>query len=162
MFTMLKQWSRRARIARLSAQITKFGANRRGNVAVITALSCLPMIAAVGCVIDYTDASMIKTKLQAASDAAALATVSVNSSVIATAKAMTGTGTVSGGSTYATNFFNSNLSTAPENVGYTGLSSSATVSLTGTTVTAKVAFSANVPTYFLGVLGHLPRMQLWR
>jgi Flp pilus assembly protein TadG len=154
MFTMLKQWSRRARIARLSAQITKFGANRRGNVAVITALSCLPMIAAVGCVIDYTDASMIKTKLQAASDAAALATVSVNSSVIATAKAMTGTGTVSGGSTYATNFFNSNLSTAPENVGYTGLSSSATVSLTGTTVTAKVAFSANVPTYFLGVLGH--------
>ena len=90
MFTMLKLWSQRARIARLSAQIAKFGSNRRGNVAVITALACLPMIAAVGCVIDYSDASMIKTKLQAASDAAALATVSVNSSVIATAKGHVG------------------------------------------------------------------------
>jgi Flp pilus assembly protein TadG len=154
MFTILKRWSQRATIARLSAQIAKFGSNRHGNIAVITALSCLPMVAAIGCVIDYTDASMIKTKLQAASDAAALATVSVNSSVITTAKAMTGTGTVSGGSTYATNFFNSNLSTAPENVGYTGLSSSATVNLSGTTVTATVTFSANVHTYFLGVLGH--------
>ena len=48
----------------------------------------LPMIAAVGCVIDYTDASMIKTKLQAAADAAALGAVSVNSSVVTTAKAM--------------------------------------------------------------------------
>ena len=111
MVTMLKLLSPRAGIARFSAQIAKFGSNRRGNVAVITALACLPMIAAVGCVIDYSDASMIKTKLQAASDAAALATVSVNSSVIATAKAMSSNGTVSGGSTYATNFFNSNLNT---------------------------------------------------
>ena len=82
MVTMLKLLSPRAGIARFSAQIAKFGSNRRGNVAVITALACLPMVAAVGCVIDYTDASMIKTKLQAASDAAALATVSVNSSVV--------------------------------------------------------------------------------
>jgi len=113
------------------------------------------MIAAVGCVIDYSDASMIKTKLQAASDAAALATVSVNSSVIATAKAMTGSGTVSGGLTYATNFFNSNLNTAPENVGYNSLSltPAPTVTLSGTTVTVKINFSAKVPTYFLGVIG---------
>src|SRR5580704_3412725 len=156
MFTMLKRWSQRAGFARLSAQITKFGSNRHGNIAVITAVSCLPMIAAVGCVIDYTDASMIKTKLQAASDAAALATVSVNSSVIATAKSMSGSGTVSGGSTFMTNFFNANLTTAPENVGYTGLSltPTPTVTLSGTTVTAKISFSANVPTYFLGVIGH--------
>jgi Flp pilus assembly protein TadG len=154
MITMLTLWSRRAGIARFSAQIAKFGSNRRGNVAVITALACLPMIAAVGCVIDYSDASMIKTKLQAASDAAALATVSVNSSVVTTAKAMSSGGTVSGGSTFATNFFNANLSTSPENVGYNSLTSSATVSLSGTTVTTKLTFSANVPTYFLGVLGH--------
>jgi Flp pilus assembly protein TadG len=156
MVTMLKLLSPRAGIARFSAQIAKFGSNRRGNVAVITALACLPMVAAVGCVIDYSDASMIKTKLQAASDAAALATVSVNSSVIATAKAMSSNGTVSGGSTYATNFFNSNLNSAPENVGYNSLSltPAPTVTLSGTTVTVKVNFSANVPTYFLGVLGH--------
>jgi hypothetical protein len=99
---------------------------------------------------------MIKTKLQAASDAAALATVSVNSSVIATAKAMSSSGTVTGGSTYATNFFNSNLNTAPENVGYNSLSltPAPTVTLSGTTVTVQINFTANVPTYFLGVLGH--------
>jgi Flp pilus assembly protein TadG len=150
---MHKLLNPRARIARLSAQIARFGANRHGNIAVITALACLPMIAAVGCVIDYTDASMIKTKLQAAADAAAVATVSVNSSVITTAKAMTSSGTVSGGSTFATNFFNANLSTAPENVGYQNLTSSATVNLAATTVTTKLNFSANVPTYFLGILG---------
>src|ERR1700728_4944533 len=138
---MLSQIRQRFRSTSFWKQISGFAASKRGNVAVITALACLPMIAAVGCVIDYSDASMIKTKLQAASDAAALATVSVNSSVIATAKAMSSNGTVSGGSTYATNFFNSNLNTAPENVGYTGLSSSATVTLTGMTVATQVTFS---------------------
>ena len=66
------------------------------------------MMAAIGCVIDYSNASMIRTKLQAAADAAALATVSINSPVVATAKSMTGNGTVSGGSTYAPNFFGAN------------------------------------------------------
>ncbi len=73
----------------------------------------LPMVAAVGCVIDFTSATMIKTELQAAADAASLATVSLNSPVITTAKAMSGNGTVSGGSTYATNFFNGNLAQRP-------------------------------------------------
>ena len=67
------------------------------------------MLAAIGCVIDYSNASMIRTKLQAAADAAALATVSINSPVIATAKGMSGGGAVSGGSTYAANFFSANL-----------------------------------------------------
>ncbi len=68
-----------ARFARLRALVADFRSNRRGNVAVISAVAALPMVAAVGCVIDYTNASMIKTKLQAAADAASLATVSVNS-----------------------------------------------------------------------------------
>src|SRR5271167_923263 len=131
-----------AQFARTRALISDFRSNRRGNVAVITALATLPMIAAVGCVIDYTDATMIKTKLQAAADAAALATVSVNSSAVTTAKQMSGSGTVSGGSTYTANFFNANLSTSPENTGYSGLTSTSTVSLSGTTVTAKISYSA--------------------
>ena len=152
--TMMKQVALRAEWARLRAQIAKFGSHKRGNVAVITALCALPLIAAVGCVVDYTTASLIKTKLQAASDAAALATVSVNSSVVTTAKSMTGNGTVSGGATFATNFFNANLSSSPANVGYTNLSPTATVSLSGTTMTAKVSFTAQVPTFFMGVMGY--------
>ncbi|MFZ3358907.1 MAG: pilus assembly protein TadG-related protein, partial [Xanthobacteraceae bacterium] len=119
----------------------------------ITALAMLPMVAAVGCAIDYTSASMIKTKLQAAADAASLASVSLNSSVIATAKAMSGNGTVSGGSTFATNFFNANLTSAPETTGYTNLTPTATVTRTSTTVTAVVSFTAQVPTYFMGLVG---------
>src|SRR6202049_2159472 len=125
--TTMKRLAQRAQSA--LSLIAQFRSNKRGNVAIITALSCLPLIAAVGCVIDYTTASLVKTKLQAAADAGAVATVSVNSSVITTAKGMSSGGTVSGGSTFATNFFNANLNSAPANIGYTSLSPSATVTL---------------------------------
>jgi Flp pilus assembly protein TadG len=149
--TTMKRLAQRAQSA--LSLIAQFRSNKRGNVAVITALCCLPLIAGIGCVVDYTTASLVKTKLQAAADAAALATVSVNSSVVTTAKGMSGNGNVSGGSTFATNFFNANLNASPANVGYTNLSPSATVALSGTKMTATVSFTAKVPTYFMGVMG---------
>jgi Flp pilus assembly protein TadG len=152
--TPLQKRVRNRHFAPMQTLIRRFLSNKRGNVAVISALACLPMVAGVGCVIDYTTASMIKTKLQAAADAASLATVSTNSSVIATAKNMSGNGTVSGGSTYAVGFFNANLTVAPENVGYTSLSPTATVTKTGTSVKSTVSFTAQVPTYFMGLLGY--------
>jgi Flp pilus assembly protein TadG len=151
--TMMKRLARRAQSARMRSLIAQFRSNKRGNVAVITALCCLPLVAAVGCVIDYTTASLVKTKLQGAADAAALATVSVNSSVVTTARSMSSGGTVSGGSTFATNFFNANLNASPANVGYTNLTPAATVALSGTKMTATVSFTAKVPTYFMGVMG---------
>jgi Flp pilus assembly protein TadG len=141
------------RLPRTLATIFDFASNRRGNVAVITALALLPMIAAIGCVIDFAMATTIKTKLQAAADAATLATVSNNSSVVAAAKAMSGNGTVSGGSTYAVNIFNANLSTSPANSGYTNVAPSATVTKSGTKITTTVSFTATFPTYFMKVLG---------
>ena len=63
-------WKPHAIRMRLRALVTSFGANARGNVAVITALSAIPIVSAVGCVVDYSMASTIKTKLQAAADAA--------------------------------------------------------------------------------------------
>jgi Flp pilus assembly protein TadG len=155
MLTTMKRLGQSAQIARLRTSLANFRTNRRGNVAVITALATLPMVAAMGCVIDYSNASTIKMKLQAAADAAALATVSVNSSAVGTATGMTKNGTVSNGATFANAYFNANLSGSPENVGYTNLVPTSTVTLSSsTTVTAKVSFTANVPTYFLGVLGH--------
>lgn len=41
------------------------------------------MMVGAGCVVDYTTAAMVRTKLQAAADTASLATVSLRSSVIA-------------------------------------------------------------------------------
>ncbi len=133
--------------------LAEFGANTRGNVAVISALAALPMMFAVGCVIDYSSAAMIRTRLQAAADAASLASVSINSPVIATAQSMNGNGAVSGGSTYALGFFNANLSAAPATTGYTSLNPTATVSLTKNTITATVSYTAQVPTYFVGLMG---------
>jgi len=52
-----------ARLARLQANIVSFFADKRGNVAIITALTCLPLVTAAGCVIDYTSATLVKTKL---------------------------------------------------------------------------------------------------
>src|SRR5271154_4294969 len=130
---MLQKLAGGERFARCRTLVSNFRINKQGNVAVITALATLPMIAAVGCVIDYTTASSIKTKLQAAADAASLATVSVNSTAVTTAQGMSANGTVSGGSTFATNFFNANLATVPQDVGYASLTPTATVSLTGTT-----------------------------
>ena len=100
-------WKTQAIKTRLRALISSFLANARGNVAVITALSALPIISAIGCVVDYSMATTIKTKLQAAADAATLAAVSANSPLVATAKSMTGNGAVSNGATYTQNFFDS-------------------------------------------------------
>jgi len=141
-------------LAQARELLASFCSSTRGNVAIICALCALPLVSAVGCVVDYSMASMIKTKLQAAADAAALATVSINSSVITTAKNMSSSGTVANGSTTATNYFNANLTSAPADTGYTSLTSSATVSKSGQTVTAALTFSASVPTYFMGILGY--------
>ncbi len=150
----MKRLARGAQLARLRALVCNFRLNKRGNVAVITALAMLPMVAAIGCVIDYTTAAMIKTKLQSAADAASLATVSINSTVVTAAKGMTGNGAVTGGSTYATNFFNANLATAPEDTGYNSLTPTATVTRTGMVVTATVSYTAKVSTYFMGIMGY--------
>ena len=54
-------------VTRQRALISDFLTNARGNVAVITALSALPIVSAIGCAVDYSMATTIKTRLQAAS-----------------------------------------------------------------------------------------------
>jgi Flp pilus assembly protein TadG len=135
----------------MRALLFAFGSNTRANVAVITAVSATPLISAIGCVVDYTTAAMIRTKLQAAADAATLAAVSANSPLITTAKGMTGNGNVSNGSTTTTNFYNADLTGT---TGYTTSTPTATVTKSGKTITATLSFSAQVPTFFMGVIGY--------
>jgi Flp pilus assembly protein TadG len=140
----------RSSLARMRTLISHFYADAGGNVAIITGLAAVPLLAAVGCVIDYSMATMIKTKLQAAADAATLATVSSNSPIVASAKS---SGNVSAGSAYATNFFNAGASTISSSVA-TNRTSSANVSMSGSTMTAQLTFSANVATSFMGLMGY--------
>jgi Flp pilus assembly protein TadG len=149
MINIFGKWNRvDIAAARLRALVSEFGSNTRGNVAIVSALAALPLLAAVGCAVDYSMASMVRTKLQAAADAATLATVSINSPITVSAKT---NGTVTAGNAYATNFFNA-LAAGLNNANIT-VTPSANVAMTGQTVTATVSFTANVPTFFMGVMG---------
>jgi Flp pilus assembly protein TadG len=135
----------------LTAALERLGdfcANTRANTAIMFALSAIPVVTALGCVVDYSYASMVKTKLQAAADAAAVATVSNNSPIVATAKAMTGSGTVTGGSTYIQNFFTSDTPS------FSGVTATGTTTKSGMTVTATLTYSYNVPTTFMKIVGY--------
>jgi Flp pilus assembly protein TadG len=137
------------RFTRMRRLISDFRSQTRANTAIIFALSALPLISAVGCAIDYSYASMIKTKLQAAADAATLATVSQNSPIVTTAKGMTKNGTVTGGSTYIQNFFGTETSA------FSGVTvPTPTVTKTGTTVAAAMTFSYPVATSFMSIFGY--------
>src|SRR5580700_6100212 len=89
--------------------MNRFRWDRRGNVAVIFAFACLPLISAVGCAIDYSQATRMKAKLQSAADAAAVASISQNSPGWLAASTMTGNGEVTAAETAASNIFNGNI-----------------------------------------------------
>ncbi|MBU3886978.1 pilus assembly protein [Methylosinus sporium] len=53
--------------------LARFFAHRKGNVAIIFALTAIPLMIAAGGAVDYASAGRVKTQLYAAADAAALA-----------------------------------------------------------------------------------------
>jgi Flp pilus assembly protein TadG len=130
--------------------ITQFRRDRSGNIAVIFTLALLPILSAIGCSIDYSIAVQIRSKLQAAADAASVGSVTKTSPAFIAAGSMTSDGPIPVGVTDATNLFNGNM---PAAGGYTLNSVTAAVTKTGATVRSTVQFSANVPTTFLGVMG---------
>ena len=57
----------------LASLLPRFAASGSGNVAVIFAIACIPLIAAMGVAVDYTRASQANSTMQDALDAASLA-----------------------------------------------------------------------------------------
>src|SRR5665647_373132 len=90
--------------------IGRFGRDRRGNIAVIFTIACVPIISAVGCAVDYSMATRMKAKLQSAADAASVASISQKSPGYVAAAAMTSDGSVAAGVTDANNIFNGTMS----------------------------------------------------
>jgi Flp pilus assembly protein TadG len=134
-----------------SGLMNRFRRDRRGNVAVIFALACVPLISAVGCAVDYSEASRIKAKMQSAADAAAVASISQNSAGWLASTAMTSNGPVTVAQTDAVNIFNGNV-TASSSL-FNNQIVTATVMKTGPSMTSTVTFSASVPTTFMKVVG---------
>ena len=129
---------------------SRFGGDLRGNVAVIFALAIIPVLTMVGAAVDYSRATQLKSKIQAAADAASVGSIAKNSTAFIAAGSMTGDGTIPGGAADASNIFNGNVS------GLTGVtinSVTPTVTKSGSTLTSVVSYSANVPTSFMGVIG---------
>src|ERR1700744_1349691 len=91
--------------------LKRFRKDQRGNIAVIFGLAVIPLISAVGCAVDYSEASRMKAKLQSAADAAAVASISKNSQGWLSASQMTGNGPVTAAQTDAMNIFYGNINT---------------------------------------------------
>ena len=153
MFGIVPEIRFRPRFARLRGLVTNFKSDKRGNVAVIAAIAALPLMSAVGCAIDYSNASMIKTKLQAAADAATFATVSNNSPAFHRQND-DGQRSHLRRLDLRHQFFQCKFEHGAGGRGYTGRDAIGTVTKTGTTITATVTFSAKVPTYFMGIVGY--------
>jgi Flp pilus assembly protein TadG len=136
-------------LSSFAGHIGRFRHDRRGNVITIFALSLVPLLAAVGCAIDYSRTDQIRSRLQAAIDSASVGSVAKNSPAFVAAGAMTSDGPIPAGVVDAKNIFNGNMT---GQTGYT-YNASAAVTKTGANVTSTMTFSAIVPTTFLGVLG---------
>ena len=52
--------------------VSRFRRDRSGNIAVIFALSLLPVLSGIGCAVDYSRATQLRSKLQSAVDAASV------------------------------------------------------------------------------------------
>jgi Flp pilus assembly protein TadG len=143
-----------------SGLLNRFRRDQRGNIAVIFGIACLPVLSAIGCGVDYSEASRMRAKLQSAADAAAVAAISQNSQGWLAASKMTSNGEVTTAETDAMNIFNGNINSVYNPNATTGnlfaLNNSltkATVTKTGVSLTSTIAFNATVPTIFMNVVG---------
>jgi Flp pilus assembly protein TadG len=123
----------------LRVLMRRFTRDRRGNVAIIFALSMIPCVFLVGMGLDFTSATQKRVQLNAAADAAALAAV--------TPSMMTQTTTVA--KTAATNAFNAVASNV---TGATSVTPTITVTTSGLTRTVSVTYTANSTNAFPNVL----------
>jgi hypothetical protein len=87
----------------------RFLKNRSGNFGILAALLLVPVFGAAGLALDYSNALSVKTKIQGAADAAALAAVAESSESVKEAFAMSKDGDVPVGVADALQFFKAQL-----------------------------------------------------
>ena len=122
----------------VTALMRRLRSDRRGNVAMMVAVSALPLFTAVGVGVDVSSLVEAKTRLQNAADAAALAGASLY--------------TAASQSTTAANSADSYFDNYAKG-GFTTLTRTATASPAGKPLTITVVATATMPTTFLKVAG---------
>ena len=124
---------------RLTKRLGRFARDTHGNIAMLTAISIIPLLAAGALAVDYTYAETMKTKVSAAADAAALSAAQLYSSTEAQRVQR------------AQQVFNAAISSLP---GVSGVTLNAVDVKTGTVYTGfRVEVSAQVETVLGKVIG---------
>ena len=139
-------------LSRLASLFRSFAGDRVGNVAVITAFAALPLVGITGLAIDYSTEVTVKTKLDHAADAAALAGITTAQTYLAS---YAGSGDVTAaalaaGQTQGLAQFKSNTGTIPSG---TLQNPTVTVTSSGQTLTGTATYSFTMPTVFMRALG---------
>ena len=134
----------------LRSLLNRFRRNTSGTIAVIFVLASLPIMTSVGCAVDYSRATQLRTKLQSAIDAASVGSVAKSSPGFIVAGSMTSDGPIAAGITDVTNIFNANMNGV---TGFTLNSMTPAMTKTGSVITSTAQFSAQIPTMFLGLIG---------
>ncbi|WP_443747132.1 TadE/TadG family type IV pilus assembly protein [Asticcacaulis solisilvae] len=127
-----------------------FFRSQRAGVAVISALSLPGAVTATGGAIDFGRVVQLHDQIQDAADDATLSTIAVNSAAYKAGVSMNADGTISGGSTKAVTGFTAGY-TPPGDV--SNVTTTATVTKTGTVMTANMTIKATYKTYILGLIG---------
>ena len=134
MFDLLKRWR----------------SDRRGNIAVITALLLVPLVTAAGGAIDIGRLASVHSRLADSADAASVGSVGKASAAMTAAALMVTDGPIPAGVTQATQIFNADVATTSDvTVNNLGI----TVNRVGQVVTSNVTVTASMPTYFLRLAG---------
>ncbi|MDB5619680.1 Tad domain-containing protein [Tardiphaga sp.] len=131
-------------------RMRSFRQAKSGNVATIFAVVLVPLIAALGCAVDYSRAVKIRSKIQSAIDSASVGAVTRTSPAFIAAGAMVTDGPIPVGITDATNIFNGNMS---GHGGFTLKHFTADVRKSAGKVVSTVEYSAHVPTSFTSIIG---------
>lgn len=128
----------------------RFVNDRSGNFGMLAALVIIPIVGAAGLAVDFTNALAVKSKLQSAGDAAALAAIATSSPGMQQAFAMTSDGEIPIAESDAKAFFKAQFHS---DANYTLNSISAKIVKSGKGIYSVVNYSATVPTYLSAALG---------
>lgn len=121
-----------------------------GSVGVMFALLIVPIILSVGACFDYSIALVVKHRLQAAADAAALGSISQKSPAVTTVSGTGATGHIASGETDALNIVKANYG----DIKFGSItSSSISVTYSNNTFYSNVSLTSAVPTYFMSIIG---------
>lgn len=128
----------------------RFAKDTQGATIMIVALSIVAVLILVGGAIDFSRVVQLRSNLQDAADVASVGSIAVNSVAFKAGVQMNGNGTISGGNEQALSIFNSNYQPASE---LSAVQPVASVSKTGSVMSAKVSVTANYKSYILGMIG---------